>query len=197
MKLLKKKCVHGFHGAKAPLNDGRRMAGQRGRSMVEMLGVLAIIGVLSIGGIAGYREAMDRNAANEIINEINILATNVSAYIQANKDKSDLNLSQFSTDEYTVARCTDNMCGPDFEDSFRIEWGKRGQTDYPQSRFQELSEKVFQNIMMPYSVRTCPWNGLHPGYAVPMTPEDIKAANSCVDNTNGDYVLFIFADDLS
>ena len=27
---------------------------QSGRSMVEMLGVLAIIGVLSIGGIAGY-----------------------------------------------------------------------------------------------------------------------------------------------
>ena len=27
---------------------------QTGRSMVEMLGVLAIIGVLSVGGIAGY-----------------------------------------------------------------------------------------------------------------------------------------------
>ena len=28
---------------------------ESGRSMVEMLGVLAIIGVLSIGGIAGYK----------------------------------------------------------------------------------------------------------------------------------------------
>ena len=27
---------------------------QNGRSMIEMLGVLAIIGVLSVGGIAGY-----------------------------------------------------------------------------------------------------------------------------------------------
>ena len=27
---------------------------ENGRSMVEMLGVLAIIGVLSVGGIAGY-----------------------------------------------------------------------------------------------------------------------------------------------
>ena len=27
---------------------------QSGRSMIEMLGVLAIIGVLSVGGIAGY-----------------------------------------------------------------------------------------------------------------------------------------------
>lgn len=28
---------------------------ESGRSMVEMLGVLAIIGVLSVGGIAGHR----------------------------------------------------------------------------------------------------------------------------------------------
>lgn len=39
---------------------------QSGRSMVEMLGVLAIIGVLSIGGIAGYTMAMNRHKANQI-----------------------------------------------------------------------------------------------------------------------------------
>lgn len=33
---------------------------QMGRSMVEMLGVLAIIGVLSVGGIAGYSKAMEK-----------------------------------------------------------------------------------------------------------------------------------------
>ena len=31
---------------------------QSGRSMVEMLGVLAIIGVLSVGGIAGYSKVV-------------------------------------------------------------------------------------------------------------------------------------------
>ncbi|MBQ7412893.1 MAG: hypothetical protein IJV07_01275 [Alphaproteobacteria bacterium] len=41
---------------------------ESGRSMVEMLGVLAIIGVLSIGGIAGYTLAMNRYRANEIMN---------------------------------------------------------------------------------------------------------------------------------
>ena len=40
---------------------------QSGRSMVEMLGVLAIIGVLSIGGIAGYTMAMNRYRANEVL----------------------------------------------------------------------------------------------------------------------------------
>ena len=34
-----------------------------GRSMVEMLGTLAIIGVLSIAGIAGYRYALTKYKA--------------------------------------------------------------------------------------------------------------------------------------
>ena len=43
---------------------------ESGRSMVEMLGTLAIIGVLSIGGIAGYSYGMDKYRANETINDI-------------------------------------------------------------------------------------------------------------------------------
>ena len=39
---------------------------ESGRSMVEMLGVLAIIGVLSVGGIAGYSLGMRRHRANGI-----------------------------------------------------------------------------------------------------------------------------------
>ena len=40
---------------------------ESGRSMVEMLGVLAIIGVLSVGGIAGYTLSMRRHRANGIM----------------------------------------------------------------------------------------------------------------------------------
>ena len=47
---------------------------ESGRSMVEMLGVLAIIGVLSIGGIAGYTMAMNRYKANEVINAAAMLS---------------------------------------------------------------------------------------------------------------------------
>lgn len=42
-----------------------------GRSMVEMLGVLAIIGVLSIGGIAGYTLSMRKYRANQIADALN------------------------------------------------------------------------------------------------------------------------------
>ena len=50
---------------------------QSGRSMVEMLGVLAIIGVLSVGAIAGYRYAMNQYIANETINDVLIWAATV------------------------------------------------------------------------------------------------------------------------
>ena len=40
---------------------------QRGRSMVEMLGVLAIIGVLSVGGIAGFKTAINKHRASELL----------------------------------------------------------------------------------------------------------------------------------
>ena len=45
-----------------------------GRSMVEMLGVLAVIGILSITAIWGYRYAMTMYRANETVHEINLRA---------------------------------------------------------------------------------------------------------------------------
>ena len=50
------------------------MNNESGRSMVEMLGVLAIIGVLSVGGIAGYTQAMKKYKINEALNEISMAA---------------------------------------------------------------------------------------------------------------------------
>ena len=51
---------------------------ESGRSMVEMLGVLAIIGVLSIGGIAGYTYAMNKSKANDILDGVSKRALVVS-----------------------------------------------------------------------------------------------------------------------
>ena len=42
--------------------------------MTEMLGVLPVIGVLSIGGIQGYTYAMNKYLANNILNELNLLS---------------------------------------------------------------------------------------------------------------------------
>ena len=50
---------------------------QYGRSMIEMLGVLAIVGVLSVGGIAGYSKAMEKFKINKTIDEISHIVANV------------------------------------------------------------------------------------------------------------------------
>ena len=55
---------------------------ETGRSMVEMLGVLAVVGVLSVGSIMGYRYAMSKYRVNETINEINILVNTYNLYLQ-------------------------------------------------------------------------------------------------------------------
>ena len=48
-----------------------------GRSMVEMLGVLAIIGVLSVGAIAGYSKAMMKYKLNQHAQAVNLLINNL------------------------------------------------------------------------------------------------------------------------
>ena len=56
---------------------------ENGRSMVEMLGVLAIIGVLSAGGLAGYSKAMFKHKLNSTMEQITMIVTNVrTAYGQ-------------------------------------------------------------------------------------------------------------------
>ena len=83
---------------------------QSGRSMVEMLGVLAIIGVLSIGGIAGYRWGMDKHVSNQILYEMNLNSTQLAMLLQkGNPDGVTLSLGspyddgKFRTVEYGFA----------------------------------------------------------------------------------------------
>ncbi|MBR4927735.1 MAG: hypothetical protein IKY98_05350 [Alphaproteobacteria bacterium] len=63
---------------------------ESGRSMVEMLGVLAIIGVLSIGGIAGYTMAMNRYRANETLSAAAQLAVLAQTMNQGNGGSASL-----------------------------------------------------------------------------------------------------------
>ena len=70
---------------------------QKGRSMVEMLGVLAIVGVLSVGGVYGYGVAMKKHKANELLHQASMLATTVSAQILTDKP---LNVQDFGDSKY-------------------------------------------------------------------------------------------------
>jgi len=54
--------------------------------MIEMLGVLAIIGVLSVGGIVGYSKAMMKYRINKTIEQITLIAGNVRAFFAPQKN---------------------------------------------------------------------------------------------------------------
>ena len=69
---------------------------ESGRSMVEMLGTLAIIGVLSIGGIAGYSYGMDKYRANETMRDISLRT--VDLITQANH-AADLSFAEWENED--------------------------------------------------------------------------------------------------
>ncbi len=71
-----------------------RMTTEGGRSMVEMLGVLAVIGVLSVGGIAGYTMAMNKYKANEIVNGISMM---YMAGMSVNKGQGNVEMKYSTT----------------------------------------------------------------------------------------------------
>ena len=50
---------------------------QHGRTLLEMLAVLAIIGVLSITALVGFTYAMNKHRANETIYDVMLRGTNV------------------------------------------------------------------------------------------------------------------------
>jgi Tfp pilus assembly protein FimT len=50
---------------------------QSGRSMMEMLGVLAIVASLTIGGIIAFHQAMNKNRSNKLVDGITHTVNNV------------------------------------------------------------------------------------------------------------------------
>lgn len=75
------------------MNTYKTGKAELGRSMVEMLGVLAIIGILTIGALVGYRQAMDKLHTNEVINEANTRAYTIATQLSMGIP---INLSEFA-----------------------------------------------------------------------------------------------------
>ena len=74
----------------------RKSISQSGRSMVEMLGVLAIVGVLSIGGIMGYSYGMDKYRANQTMQDVNLRGIDVLAQFDRT---GDANLNEWQNEK--------------------------------------------------------------------------------------------------
>ena len=71
-----------------------RNINENGRSMVEMLGVLAIIGVLSAGGLAGYSKAMFKHKLNTTMDQLTMLVTNIRTMYGTQDNYADLTAAQ-------------------------------------------------------------------------------------------------------
>lgn len=69
---------------------------ESGRSMVEILGTLAIIGVLSIGSIFAYSHGMDQYNANQITHDIMLRSSDL--IMQSLKGRENLSLSEWQNE---------------------------------------------------------------------------------------------------
>ncbi|MDY6408204.1 MAG: hypothetical protein SPL08_05855, partial [Pseudomonadota bacterium] len=76
------------------------MKQEQGRSMVEMLGVLAVTGVLTIGAMAGYTYAMNKHRSNELIDEANKRAVMVLSQIDTLGVNATPNLGEFTDNAF-------------------------------------------------------------------------------------------------
>lgn len=66
---------------------------QSGRSMVEMLGVLAIIGVLSVGGISGYSKAMAKFKLTKAQDQLSMMIMNIRTAFATSPGYPSLNVT--------------------------------------------------------------------------------------------------------
>ena len=97
---------------------------ENGRSMVEMLGVLAIIGVLSVGAIAGYSKAIFKYKLNKQAEQMNTVINAVAKYAHSfSTDFRNQNLTSYfiKLDEIPTEMIRMNVSA-EIYDTFEIKW---------------------------------------------------------------------------
>ena len=90
-----------------------------GRSMVEMLGVLAIIGVLSVGAIAGYSKAMMKYKLNKYATDITLMLAELHSLMRGDNDLSGIDVKYFVPESLLHAE----VYKTSFTDYFSNRWG--------------------------------------------------------------------------
>lgn len=172
-----------------------------GRSMIEMLGVLAIIAVLTVGGIAGYSKAMKKYQANKVVGEIIQVLAKIKELTEHDHWYDIYNL-----DDET--KKTLGLCLPSAENCSGYQRTPVGEIDINGGVFMidadaELCISAFNNIVIPlkgnireFKVRTTIKNRddtLKEKYECMNKCEDkckndrnclVKCLNKCADDNN-------------
>ena len=148
-------------------------AREQGRSMIEMLGVLAIIGVLSVGGIAGYSKAMEKFKLNKAVENYSMLTYGILEHLDDFKKSQNVDIDTLKAlnllpenwihdtsliDDYNNSlalfiRTSGNASGENNEFIMDIYLGGTSQGENSGTISQNFSEKMcvelFQNVFLP------------------------------------------------
>ena len=118
---------------------------ESGRSMIEMLGVLAIIGVLSVGGIAGYSQAMSKFKVTKTTDQIQTMVTNIRTLFASQKNYKSVDSNGSSQLLYSVGILTDENCpgGGDSCASPVNPYGKAGSIVLAPTNYKNATNKAF------------------------------------------------------
>ena len=120
---------------------------QGGKSMIEMLGVLAIIAVLTVGGIAGYSKAMKKYQANKVVGEIIQVLAKIK---ELSENDNWYNIYQLDDE----TKKTLGLCLPSAENCSGFQRTPVGEIDINGNVFMsdadaELCISAFNNIVIP------------------------------------------------
>ena len=127
--------------------------------MVEMLGVLAIIGVLSVGAIAGYSKAMFKYKMNKTMD---IISHGVSRLVELSSMNTDnisimdaIDMRTYGIMPEYYCDGNDRFCRLPLGQVFFYVWGNNGYQGYINIRFLEnsfdscvafLSSDIYKNV---------------------------------------------------
>lgn len=161
--------------------------------MIEMLGVLAIIGVLSVGGIAGYSKAMTQFKVNKIIAETNQMIADAHEY--ALKDKSfRIPNSMFNKDiniRKSLGLCPENWKNCEYSGLGNIRMDTN-RISFFNLKYPELCLAAINNIAIPLkeTVETVYLSSKAPEYEDAMD-ECMGNDYECIEGADGIYYLKI------
>ena len=165
-----------------PSMTGARGANYFGRSMIEMLGVLAIIAVLTVGGIAGYSKAMKKYQANKVVGEIIQVLANIKE-LSENDNLFDID----NLDEET--KKTLGLCLPSAENCSGYQRTPVGEIEIDGGVFMrdadaELCISAFNNIVIPLKGNT---GKFYVRNTIKNRDDTLKEKNECMKECRDKY----------
>ena len=125
---------------------------EHGRSMIEMLGVLAIVGILSIGAISGYTKAMQKIKNDRMVTQLSMLVMNIRSGFIGQMDYSSLS-SRVLLDAGMVP--SDMVVGAEFSSQTGLKHAMNGNVYVYKSLNATGMVKAFEVYLTGLTRQTC------------------------------------------